>query len=193
MIKSMKNKKMWIIIAVVAVVVIWFVSLYNGLVDREQKVDEAWANVETTYQRRADLIPNLVSTVRGYATHEQETFLRTVQARAASATLDPATATEEQMQEWLAAQDEVRSAISVVVEAYPELRSSENFLSFQDELAGTENRISTERRRYNEAVREYNVKLRRFPTNLVASMFGFEPRVMFAASEGAEVAPEVVF
>lgn len=189
----MKNKKMWIIIAVVAVVVIWFVSLYNGLVDREQKVDEAWANVETTYQRRADLIPNLVSTVRGYATHEQETFLRTVQARAASATLDPATATEEQMQEWLAAQDEVRSAISVVVEAYPELRSSENFLSFQDELAGTENRISTERRRYNEAVREYNVKLRRFPTNLVASMFGFEPRVMFAASEGAEVAPEVVF
>ena len=193
MIKSMKNKKMWIIIAVVAVVVIWFVSLYNGLVEREQKVDEAWANVETTYQRRADLIPNLVSTVRGYATHEQETFLRTVQARAASATLDPATATEEQMQEWLAAQDEVRSAISVVVEAYPELRSSENFLSFQDELAGTENRISTERRRYNEAVREYNVKLRRFPTNLVASMFGFEPRVMFAASEGAEVAPEVVF
>ena len=193
MIKSMKNKKMWIIIAVVAVVVIWFVSLYNGLVDREQKVDEAWANVETTYQRRADLIPNLVSTVRGYATHEQETFLRTVQARAQSATLDPATATEEQMQEWLAAQDEVRSAISVVVEAYPELRSSENFLSFQDELAGTENRISTERRRYNEAVREYNVKLRRFPTNLVASMFGFEPRVMFAASEGAEVAPEVVF
>ena len=189
----MKNRTLWIVLGVVAVVAIWMVGAYNGLVTKQERVSEAWANVETTYQRRADLIPNLVSTVRGYATHEQETFLRTVQARAASATLDPATATEEQMQEWLAAQDEVRSAISVVVEAYPELRSSENFLSFQDELAGTENRISTERRKYNEEVRGYNASIRRFPTNLIAGIFGFDKMTMFEAQEGAEVAPVVEF
>lgn len=194
----MKNKTLWIILGIVAVVLVWGIGAYNGLVNKEEAVSEAWANVETVYQRRADLIPNLVSTVKGYAAHESETLEAVTAARAKSTSInvDPATATPEQMNEWFEAQDAVGSALGRLIaisESYPELKANQNFLELQKQLEGTENRISTERRKYNEAVKKYNVKIRRFPTNLIASMFGFERKAMFEASEGAETAPVVEF
>ncbi|MBQ3248806.1 MAG: LemA family protein [Alistipes sp.] len=194
----MKNKKMWIIVGVIAVIVVWVISAYNGLVSKETSVEEAWANVETVYQRRSDLIPNLVSTVKGYAAHEAETLESVTAARSAatSINIDPSTATPEEMEQWMAAQDEVSRALGRLIaisESYPDLKANQNFRDLQVQLEGTENRISTERRRYNNAVKEYNVKIRRFPTNLIASMFGFERKAMFEASEGAETAPVVEF
>lgn len=194
----MKNKSLWITLGVVAVVVIWVVASYNGLVGKEVKVSEAWANVETVYQRRAELIPNLVNTVKGYAAHEQETLQAVTDARVKSTamTIDPTTATPEQMQAWMDAQDDVNSAIGrliAIAESYPDLKANENFMELQKQLEGTENRISTERRKYNESVREYNTALRRFPTNIIAGLFGFEKMEMFEAQEGAEVAPVVEF
>uniref|UniRef100_UPI00405795DD LemA family protein n=1 Tax=Alistipes sp. TaxID=1872444 RepID=UPI00405795DD len=194
----MKNKGLWIFLGVVAVVVVWMVSVYNGLVTKETEVDAAWANVETVYQRRSDLIPNLVEVVKGYASHEVETLESVTAARSAatSITIDPSTATPEQMEQWMAAQDEVSSALGRLIaisESYPDLKANENFRDLQVQLEGTENRISTERRKYNEVVKTYNVKVRRFPANLVASMFGFERKAMFEAQEGAEVAPVVKF
>ena len=194
----MKNKGLWIFLGVVAVVVVWMVSVYNGLVTKETEVDAAWANVETVYQRRSDLIPNLVEVVKGYASHEVETLESVTAARSAatSITIDPSTATPEQMEQWMVAQDEVSSALGRLIaisESYPDLKANENFRDLQVQLEGTENRISTERRKYNEVVKTYNVKVRRFPANLVASMFGFERKAMFEAQEGAEVAPVVKF
>ncbi len=194
----MKKKGLWITLGVVAVVVIWCVSAYNGLVSKETTVDEAWANVETVYQRRSDLIPNLVNTVKGYAAHEAQTLQAVTSARAnaTSITIDPSTATPEEMETWMAAQDEVGKALGRLIaisESYPELKANENFRDLQVQLEGTENRISTERRKYNEVVKEYNVSVRRFPTNLVASIFGFDRKAMFEAQEGAEVAPVVQF
>ena len=194
----MKNKSLWIVLGIVAVVLIWGVSAYNGLVTKEERVSSAWANVETVYQRRADLIPNLVNTVKGYAAHESQTLMEVAEARAKSTAIsvDPSTATPEQMEAWMKAQSEVGSALGRLIaisENYPDLKANQNFLELQKQLEGTENRISTERRKYNEEVRDYNVKLRRFPTNIIAGMFGFEKRVMFEAQEGADVAPVVVF
>ena len=194
----MKNKTLWIVLGIVAVVLIWGISAYNGLVSKEERVSSAWANVETVYQRRADLIPNLVNTVKGYATHESQTLMEVTEARAKSTAIsvDPSTATPEQMEAWMKAQSEVGSALGRLIaisENYPDLKANQNFLELQKQLEGTENRISTERRKYNEEVRSYNVKLRRFPTNIIASMFGFEKRVMFESQEGAEVAPVVEF
>ena len=194
----MKNKSLWIVLGIVAVVLIWGVSAYNGLVSKEERVSSAWANVETVYQRRADLIPNLVNTVKGYAAHESETLAEVTEARAKSTaiSIDPSTATPEQMEAWMRAQSEVGSALGrliAIAENYPDLKANQNFLELQKQLEGTENRISTERRKYNEEVLDYNVKLRRFPTNIIAGMFGFEKRVMFEAQEGAEVAPVVEF
>lgn len=194
----MKNKGLWIILGIIAVVVIWAISGYNSLVSNEENVNNAWANVESAYQRRSDLIPNLVNTVKGYAEHEKTTLQEVVEARskATSINIDAATATPEQMQEWMAAQQEVGSALGrliAVSESYPTLRANENFLALQTQLEGTENRIKTERDRYNKAVKEFNVKIRRFPTNILASMFGFERREMFEAEAGAEKAPEVKF
>jgi LemA protein len=194
----MKNKGLWIILGIVAVVVIWAVSGYNSLVSNEENVGKAWANVESAYQRRSDLIPNLVNTVKGYAQHEQKTLQDVVEARskATSIRVDASTATPEQMQDWISAQQEVGSALGRLIaisESYPQLRANENFLALQTQLEGTENRIKTERDRYNEAVKEFNVKIRRFPTNILASMFGFERREMFEAEAGAEKAPEVQF
>lgn len=194
----MKKKGLWITLGVVVVVVIWCVSAYNGLVSKETTVDEAWANVETVYQRRSDLIPNLVNTVKGYAAHEAQTLQAVTSARAnaTSITIDPSTATPEEMEKWMAAQDEVGKALGRLIaisESYPELKANENFRDLQVQLEGTENRISTERRKYNEVVKEYNVSVRRFPTNLVASIFGFDRKAMFEAQEGAEVAPVVQF
>lgn len=189
---------MWIIVGVIAVIVVWAISAYNGLVSKETSVEEAWANVETVYQRRSDLIPNLVSTVKGYAAHEAETLESVTAARSAatSINIDPSTATPEEMEQWMAAQDEVGRALGRLIaisESYPDLKANQNFRDLQVQLEGTENRISTERRKYNEAVKKYNVKIRRFPTNLIASMFGFERKAMFEASEGAETAPVVEF
>ena len=174
------------------------ITKYNGLVDADAEVEKKWADVESVYQRRADLIPNLVATVKGYAEHEESTLQAVTDARtrATSITIDPATATPEQMEAWMAAQDEVSGALGrllAVAESYPDLKANQNFLQLQAQLEGTENRISVERQKYNEAVKEYNVMVRRFPNNIIASMFGFDSKSMFEAQAGAEVAPVVVF
>ena len=174
------------------------ITKYNGLVDANAEVEKMWADVESVYQRRADLIPNLVATVKGYAEHEESTLQAVTDARtrATSITIDPATATPEQMEVWMAAQDEVSGALGrllAVAESYPDLKANQNFLQLQAQLEGTENRISVERQKYNEAVKEYNVMVRRFPNNIIASMFGFDAKSMFEAQAGAEVAPVVVF
>ena len=194
----MKNKSLWIILGIVAVVLVWGVSGYNGLVTKQERVSEAWANVESAYQRRSDLIPNLVNTVKGYAEHESATLQAVTDARAnaTSINIDASTATPEEFEAWAKAQQEVGSALGRLIaisESYPQLRANENFLALQTQLEGTENRIKTERDRYNEAVQAFNVKIRRFPTNILASMFGFERRTMFEAEAGAEKAPEVQF
>ena len=194
----MKNKGLWIFLGVVAVVVVWMVSVYNGLVTKETEVDAAWANVETVYQRRSDLIPNLVEVVKGYASHEVETLESVTAARSAatSITIDPSTATPEQMEQWMAAQDEVSSALGRLIaisESYPDLKANENFRDLQVQLEGTENRISVSRKEFNNAVQTYNVAVRRFPMNLLASLFGFDRKAAFSADEGAEKAPTVEF
>lgn len=192
-------KKTWIIvIAVVAVLVIYCVSSYNSLVTQEETVGTAWSNVENQYQRRSDLIPNLVNTVKGYAAHEKETFDAVVSARAKATqmTIDIEDLTPEKIEAYQKAQGAVGSALSrllAVTENYPELKANENFKELQAQLEGTENRISVERRKFNETVREYNTNIRRFPKNIVASMFGFEKRPYFEAEEGSEKAPEVKF
>ena len=174
------------------------ITKYNGLVDANAEVEKKWADIESVYQRRADLVPNLVATVKGYAEHEESTLQAVTDARtrATSITIDPATATPEQMEAWMAAQDEVSGALGrllAVAESYPDLKANQNFLQLQAQLEGTENRISVERQKYNEAVKEYNVMVRRFPNNIIASMFGFDQKSMFEAQAGAEVAPVVVF
>lgn len=192
-------KKTWIIvIAVVAVLVIYCVSSYNSLVTQEETVGTAWSNVENQYQRRSDLIPNLVNAVKGYAAHEKETFDAVVSARAKATqmTIDIEDLTPEKIEAYQKAQGAVGSALSrllAVTENYPELKANENFKELQAQLEGTENRISVERRKFNETAREYNTNIRRFPKNIVASMFGFEKRPYFEAEEGSEKAPEVKF
>ena len=186
------------VLGALLLLVVICVSAYNKLVTMSEDVDAKWANVESVYQRRADLIPNLVATVKGYAEHEESTLQAVTDARtrATSINIDPATATPEQMEAWMAAQDELSSALDrliAVAESYPDLKASQNVLSLQSQLEGTENRISVERQNYNNAVKEYNVAVRRFPSNIVASMFGFEPKTMFEAQVGAEVAPVVEF
>jgi LemA protein len=186
--KLSKTTIIWIIVAAVVLIgVLWFIGSYNGLVKSDVTVDEKWANVQTAYERRADLIPNLVETVKQYASHEESVFLAVTEARAkvGSAT------TPSQLN---SAGQEMNSAIArllLVAENYPQLRASENFLSLQDELAGTENRIKTDRDIFNKAVRDYNIKTRKFPSNIIANMFGFEQREMFEAEAGAETAPNV--
>ncbi len=194
----MKNKTLWIILGIIVVVAIWAISGYNGLVGKEESTNQAWANVESAYQRRADLIPNLVNTVKGYAAHEQKTLQEVTEARtkATSINIDASTATPEQFEAWAKAQQQVGSALSrliAVSESYPELKANENFRDLQAQLEGTENRIKVERDRYNGAVKEYNVKIRRFPTSIIASIFGFNTRSMFEAQEGADIAPTVQF
>lgn len=194
----MKNKTLWIVLGIIAVVIGWVAISYNGIMTKEESTDKAWAKVESAYQRRADLIPNLVNTVKGYAEHEKETLQAVTDARskATSINIDPSTATPEQLAQWADAQQQVNSALGRLIaisESYPNLKANENFRDLQVQLEGTENRIKTERDLYNEAVREYNVKIRRFPTNIIANMFGFERRAMFEANEGAEIAPEVKF
>ena len=164
----------------------------------DENVTEKWAQVDNVYKRRADLIPNLVNVVKGYAAHESQTLENVIAARAkaTSITIDPTTATPEQLQAFANAQDGIGAALGrlmAVSENYPDLKANQNFLQLQSELEGTENRISVERKNFNEAVKEYNTGLRRFPTNIVANMFGFEKKAYFESAAGSEVAPKVEF
>ena len=171
---------------------------YNTMVVASESVDAQWAQVENVYQRRADLIPNLVSTVKGYAAHEKETLEGVIEARskATSTTINPENLDASSLQKFQAAQDGLSSALSrlmVVVEKYPDLKANQNFLELQSQLEGTENRITVERMRFNESAKEYNLSIKMFPNNLFASMFGFEKKANFEAQAGAEVAPKVEF
>ena len=192
-------KKTWIIVIVVLVVLIGYgVSSYNSMVTQEEKVGTAWSNVENQYQRRSDLIPNLVNTVKGYAAHEKETFDAVVSARAKATqmSIDIDDLTPEKLAAYQRAQGEIGSALGrllAVTENYPDLKANENFKELQAQLEGTENRISVERRKFNETAREYTTAIRRFPKNIFAGIFGFEKRPYFEAEEGAAQAPEVKF
>ena len=191
--------KVWIVVLIVVVVLgMWMGSTYNKLVKAEEKVNSAWAQVENVYQRRADLIPNLVNTVKGAADFEQSTLTSVIEARAAATQvkISPENLTAESLTQFEQAQGQVSSALGrlmVTVERYPDLKATQNFQELQAQLEGTENRISVERKNFNEVVQVYNTRLRRFPTNLMAGMFGFEKKPYFAAQPGAETAPEVNF
>lgn len=193
------NKKV-IIGIVVAIVLIggWAISAYNGMVSSEEEATTAFANVQSTYQRRADLIPNLVETVKGYAAHEKETLEGVVAARskATSINLDPDNMTPEKMKQFQDAQGELSTALGRLIaiqENYPDLKANENFRDLQVQLEGTENRINEARNTYNKKVQDYNVMIRRFPNTLFAGMFGFEKMEKFEAEAGAEKAPQVKF
>lgn len=187
-----------VIVAVVLVLFFWIKGMYNSMVRMDEGVSSAWAQVENVYQRRADLVPNLVATVKGYAEHESSTLEAVVNARAKATqmTVDPSSLSEAEIAQFTAAQDELGAAIGrllVSVERYPDLKANQNFLELQAQLEGTENRITVERQKFNEAARSYNVTIRRFPNNIFAGMFGFERKGYFEASEGAEQAPVVSF
>ena len=190
--------KKWIWIGVVAVVAIFFYATYNGFVNREEGLKSAWSNVETQYQRRADLIPNLVNTVKGYAAHETQTLneVTEARARATSINLSADDLTPERLAAFQQAQEGVRSALGrliAVSESYPDLKANQNFLELQAQLEGTENRIAVARKDFNAAAQQYNVSVRRFPANLVARMFGFGQKPYFESAEGAAAAPQVTF
>ena len=186
------KKSLIVIGVIVLIVLIFFFSVrgtYNSLVRLDEGVKTAWSQVENQLQRRLDLIPNYVETVKGFAKQEQEVFIRVTEARAKVAGAGS-------IGKKIEANNQLSSALArllVVVEAYPDLKSNQNFLRLQDELAGTENRIAVERRRYNESVREYNTKIRSFPTNLLAGMFGFQRAELFEAPEAAKEPPKVTF
>ena len=195
-------KKGLIALIVVAVVLlgafVWVKNVYNRMVVSDEYVQSLWSQVENVYQRRADLIPNLVSTVKGYASHESETLEGVVAARAKATqvTVDPSDLTPEALAQFNAAQDELSAALGrllMIQESYPDLKANQNFLDLQAQLEGTENRIATERMKFNEGVKTYNTGIRRFPDNIIASMFGFEKKGYFEAKAGADVAPVVEF
>ena len=195
-------KKTWIVLAIIAVLVIFLYSsikgTYNSMVTMDESVNANWAQVENVYQRRADLIPNLVNTVKGYAAHEKETLEAVIQARskATSVNINPENLNPQMLQQFNAAQTGLSSALSrlmVVVEKYPDLKANQGFLDLQAQLEGTENRITVERRKFNESARAFNTFIRTFPKNLYASIFSFEKKAYFEAEKGAEKAPEVKF
>lgn len=196
----MKKSSLGLLIVggVILLLVMWCVSTYNGIVEMEEPVTTAWANVQSQYQRRADLIPNLVSTVKGYAKHEQETLEGVINARARATqiTVDPNNLTPEKLQEFQAAQGELSQALGrlmVVQEQYPDLKANEQFKDLQAQLEGTENRINKARDDFNAKVETYNLKVRRFPGNILAGMFGFQTKAKFEAEAGAQNAPKVSF
>lgn len=195
-------KKTWIILAVIAVIAVVIYSsvkgTYNTMVTMDEGVSASWAQVENVYQRRADLIPNLVNTVKGYASHERETLEGVIEARAkaTSVNLNADNLNPEALQQFQQAQDGLSSALSrlmVVVERYPDLKANQNFLDLQAQLEGTENRITVERRKFNETAQAFNTYVRSFPKNIYANIFGFEKKAYFSAEAGAEKAPEVNF
>lgn len=193
------NIKTIIGIGVVVLLAFWGISSYNSLVQQEETVNQAWAQVENQYQRRADLIPNLVATVKGAANFEQETLTNVIEARSKATSIqvsaedlnDPA-----KLQQFQQAQQQLSGALSrlmVTVERYPQLQANQNFLALQDQLEGTANRITTERMRFNRAVQNYNTSIQTFPTNVFAGLFGFDEKAYFEAEEGAEEVPDVQF
>lgn len=187
-----------IIVAIVAIIAFWAISGYNSLVSMDENVSNQWANVETQYQRRADLIPNLVNTVKGYAAHEKETLEGVIAARsqATQIKVDPTDLTPEKLAEYQKAQGQLATALGkllAITENYPDLKANQNFLELQAQLEGTENRINVARTNFNNTAKEFNTAIRRFPKNILASLFGFEKRAYFEAAEGAEQAPKVEF
>ena len=194
--------KKWIVIGVVLLVVYIiyrsFVGTYNNMIGQEEQVNQQWAQVENVYQRRADLIPNLVNTVKGYADFEQETLTGVIEARAkaTSVNINPQNMDANNLQQFQQAQDGLSSALSrlmVVVERYPDLKANQNFLDLQAQLEGSENRISVERKKFNESVQGYNTYIRKFPNSVIANMSGFDQKGYFEAIAGAETAPVVTF
>lgn len=196
---NVKKNLGWIIpVAILIVIVLWAIGGYNGMVSMDEEVQGKWANVETQYQRRADLIPNLVNTVKGYATHEKTTLEEVVKARseATQIKVDPTNLTDKQIAEYQKAQGNVSAALGkllMVAENYPQLKANENFLELQSQLEGTENRINVARRDFNGAAKEYNTAIRRFPRSIIAGVCGFDKHAYFEAEAGAEKAPEVKF
>lgn len=193
-----KNKGLIITIVVIVLVALWGILSYNGLVGMDENVSNQWANVETQYQRRSDLIPNLVNTVKGYAKHESQTLEAVMAARsqATQVKIDPSNCTPQQLAAYQKAQGDVTTALGkllAITENYPDLKADQNFLELQSQLEGTENRINVARKDFNDSAKEYNTSLRRFPRNIIASMFGFEKRNYFEAEAGAEKAPKVEF
>src|SRR5262245_28559170 len=195
-------KKILITLAIIVVIVFifygFFAGRYNTMVELQETIPKEWAQVESQYQRRADLIPNLVNTVKGYANFEQETLTKVIEARASATQvkIDPSNITPEELQRFQQAQNGVSSALSrllVVAENYPDLKANQNFLDLQAQLEGTENRIAVARTRFNEVVQPYNVYIKRFPNNLLAGMYGFTPKGYFEAAEGSDKAPTVDF
>ena len=195
------NKKVIVLIAVAVVLLgsfVWVKNVYNNLVTSDENTQSAWSQVENVYQRRADLIPNLVATVKGYAAHESETLESVVAARAKATqvTIDPESLSSEDIAKYNEAQGELGNALGrllLIQENYPDLKANQNFRDLQAQLEGTENRIATERMKFNQSVQNYNTALRRFPSNIIASMFGFEKKGYFEATSGAENAPKVEF
>ena len=192
------KKSTIIILVILAVILLWGVTAYNNLVSKEENVNQQWSNVETQYQRRADLIPNLVSTVKGYASHESETLQGVVEARskATQITVSGSDLTPEKMAEYQKAQGAVSSALGkllAIAENYPDLKANQNFLELQAHIDGSENRISVARINYNNAAKDFNTTIRRFPNNILAGICGFDKCTYFEAAEGAEQAPQVEF
>ena len=194
-----KSTIIWIVVAVVVIAsFVWVKNVYNKLVSADENAQSMWSQVENVYQRRADLIPNLVATVKGYAAHESETLENVVAARAKATqvTVDPSNLTSESVAKFNEAQGELSTALGrllMIQENYPDLKANENFRDLQAQLEGTENRIATERMKFNQAVKDYNTNIRRFPANIIASAFGFEKKGYFEAQAGAETAPKVEF
>jgi LemA protein len=198
----MKLSKGWIVLIVIVglilLIIAWATGINNNLVTKEEGVNQAWANVENVYQRRLDLIPNLVNTVKGVANFEQQTLTAVIEARAkaTSVQVNPKNLDEGSLQKFQEAQNGVSSALGrlmVVVEKYPELKATQNFSELQAQLEGTENRISVERMKFNESAQAYNTYLRKFPNSIFAGMLGFQKKAYFQAQVGAEKAPEVQF
>ena len=198
MIMKSRNTKRIVLLVVLALAVVWGIRQYNKIVTLEEGVEAAWGQVENVYQRRADLVPNLVATVKGYASHESKTLTDVIDARARATqiSVNPADLDPDEIAKFQQAQTELSGALGrllVSVEQYPDLKASQNFLDLQAQLEGTENRITVERKKFNEAAQAFNAKIRRFPVNLLARMGNFEKKGYFKAEEGAETAPEVSF
>lgn len=196
---NVKKNLGWIIpVGILVLVVLWAIGGYNGMVKMDEQVQNSWANVETQYQRRADLIPNLVSTVKGYAKHEQQTLEEVVKARSEATQLkvDAENLTPEKLAAFQKAQSGVSSALGrllAVAENYPDLKANQNFLELQSQLEGTENRITVARKDFNDTAKSYNQAIRQFPKNILAGLFGFEKKSYFEAEAGSEKAPKVEF
>ena len=196
--KITKRQSTLLLIGLVVIAILWVRGIYNRTVEKDEAIAGQWGQVETAYQRRGDLIPNLVNTVKGYAEHERETLTEVIEARAkaTNVSIDPSNLNPQAIQQFQAAQDGLSQALGklmVVVERYPDLKANQNFLDLQQQLESTENRIAVERRKFNDATRDYNTFIRKFPSNILAGIFGFETKGYFEAAEGSEVAPTVEF